>query len=109
LCLRTSVLPPKFYFTCHDTTHATDTRLTQIHIKKANQSMRSVFELAGSAAMGVGVLSNLLSLLFVQGPRQRTQGRRECLPATTCQRSVRASYYGVRSQFWPRGRDTLSA
>ena len=42
-------------------------------------------------------------------PRQRAQGRRECLPATTCQRSARASYYGVRSQFWPRGRDTLSA
>jgi len=43
------------------------------------------------------------------GHRQRAQGRRECLPATTCQRSVRASCYEVRSQFWPRGRDTLSA
>src|SRR5215475_12049275 len=71
--------------------------------------MRSVFELAGSAATGGGVLSNLLSLLFVQGPRQRTQGSRKGLPATTCQRSARASCYAVRSQFWPRARDTLSA
>src|SRR5262249_50521730 len=45
----------------------------------------------------------------VQGPRQRAQGRRERMPATTCQRSARASCYGVRSQFWPRGRDTYSA
>jgi len=34
---------------------------------------------------------------------------RERLPATTCQRSARASCYGVRSQFWTRGRDTYSA
>jgi len=27
------------------------------------------------------------------------QARRECLPATTCQRTARASCYGVRSQF----------
>src|SRR6516162_11316203 len=50
-----------------------------------------------------------LSTFSVQEPRHRAQGRRECLPATTCQRSARASCYGVRSQFWPRGRDTLSA
>src|SRR6516165_1329570 len=50
-----------------------------------------------------------LSTFSVQEPRHRAQGRRECLPATTCQRSVRASCYEVRSQFWPRGRDTLSA
>src|SRR5262249_11003926 len=31
------------------------------------------------------------------------------LPATACQRSARASCYGVRSQFWTRGRDTYSA
>src|SRR5262249_36173263 len=50
-----------------------------------------------------------LSTFSVQGPRQRAQGRRECLPVTTRQRSARASCYGVRSQFWPRGRDTYSA
>src|SRR5215813_5391110 len=50
-----------------------------------------------------------LSTFSVQGPRQRVQGRRERLPATTCQRSARASCYGVRSQFWTRGRDTYSA
>src|SRR5262249_12801202 len=43
------------------------------------------------------------------GHRQPRQGRLDCLPATTCQRSARASCYAVRSQFWPRARDTLSA
>jgi len=46
---------------------------------------------------------------FVRGHRQRAQGSRESPPATTCQRSAQASCYGVRSQFWPRGRDTYSA
>src|SRR5215813_4788163 len=50
-----------------------------------------------------------LSTFSVQEPRQRAQGSRECLPATTCQRSARASCYGVRSQFWTRGRDTYLA
>src|SRR6516164_1846743 len=47
--------------------------------------------------------------ISVQRPQRRAQGRRKGLPATTCQRTARASCYGVRSQFWPRGRDTLSA
>jgi hypothetical protein len=36
--------------------------------------------------------------LSVRGHRQRAQGRRKRLPATTCQRSGRASFYGARSQ-----------
>ncbi len=36
-------------------------------------------------------------------------GRRKSLPATTCQRSARASFCADRSQFWPRGCDTYSA
>jgi hypothetical protein len=55
--------------------------------------------------VGVGVLSRL----SVREHRQRAQGRRKSLPATTCQRSARASCYRVRSQFWPQGRDTSSA
>jgi hypothetical protein len=46
--------------------------------------------------------------LSVREHRQRAQGRRKGLPATTCQRNARASCYGVRSQFGPRGRDTTS-
>src|SRR5438132_1336723 len=46
------------------------------------------------------------SLFSVRGPRQRAQGRRKSLPATTCQRSARTSCYGVRAQFGPRGRNT---
>jgi len=45
----------------------------------------------------------------VGGQWQRAQGRPESRPATTCQRSARASCYGVYSQFGPRGRDTCSA
>src|SRR6516165_5457083 len=45
----------------------------------------------------------------VRGHRPRAQGRRKSLPATTCQRNARASCYGVRSQFGPRGRDTYLA
>jgi hypothetical protein len=41
--------------------------------------------------------------LSVREHQQRAQGRRKRLPATTCQRSGRASCYGVRSQFGPRG------
>src|SRR6266566_5622384 len=44
-----------------------------------------------------------------RGHRQRAQARRECLPATACQRSARVPCDGVRSQFSPRGRDTYSA
>jgi hypothetical protein len=47
--------------------------------------------------------------LFVRGHRQRAGGRRKSLPVTTCQRSARASCYGVRSRFAPRGRDIYSA
>src|SRR6266567_1187057 len=49
------------------------------------------------------------SMFSVRGPRQRAQGSRESLQATSRQRSARATCYGVCSQFWPRGRDTYSA
>src|SRR5262249_52504366 len=48
-------------------------------------------------------------LFSAQGAEQRTQGRRARLPATTCQRSARASCYRVRFQFGPRGCDTYPA
>src|SRR5215467_1319096 len=47
------------------------------------------------------------TVFSVQGAEQRAQGRRKDLLATTCQRTARASCYGVRLQFWTRGRDTL--
>ena len=49
------------------------------------------------------------SLFSVQGPRQRAQGRREGLQATSRQRSGRASSYGVLPRFDPQGRDTYTA
>src|SRR5262245_48956590 len=48
-------------------------------------------------------------LFSAQGAEQRTQGRRARLPATTCQRSARASCYRVRFQFGQRGCDTCPA
>src|SRR5262249_5455238 len=58
-------------------------------------------------------------LMALTAPRLRTLQRAEDIGsalkgavnvwARTCQRSARASCYGGRLQFWPRGRDTLSA
>jgi hypothetical protein len=44
---------------------------------------------ATSSAHGIGCVLDQLLALAVQGHRQRAQGMRKGLPATTCQRSAR--------------------
>jgi hypothetical protein len=71
---------------------------------------RQMIELARAGERNPELTAPLLSpsLFSVRGPRQRAQGRREGLQATSRQRSARASSYGVLPRSDPQGRDTYT-